>query len=107
MTKDEINTKYLKLHDKLGSRVTYKWLFPKDDAKHREEFDIVHAKIWADCDDELKARKKELKDKPSKTKEETPELAELTDMFPELGPPVRDLAKEIDDLKDRVDKLEK
>ena len=107
-TRDEIQAKYLALHNALGTR---------KDAKDKELFDRQHAEIWRNCDIELKARKAELEAKETLTEAEKAELAELEFLFPKPVSPARDLATEIDeikakiadydDLKARIEKLEK
>lgn len=92
MNKQEIQQKYLELHNALGT--------PKD-AKDKEAFDTVHRKIWADCDVELKARKTELEARGL----DSVELRELREMYPEPPPPSRNLIKEIDELKVEIAKL--
>ena len=98
MTKKEIETKYLFLHDALGSR---------KDTDNKELFDQQHAEVWHNCDIELQARMDELKAKATKTKDEDAELAELIVVFPKPLLPVRDLIAELDALKVRIEKLEK
>lgn len=73
ITKDEIQAKYLALHNALGSR---------KDAEDKELFDQQHRQIWAACDIELKARKVELEAKETLSLKEQQELKELEVMLP-------------------------
>lgn len=77
MTKDEIQAKYLALHDALGSR---------EDTIDKDLFDQQHRQIWHDCDLELQARKAELEAKETLTPEEQQELSELEAMYPTPTP---------------------
>ena len=93
MDKEEIQAKYQKLHDELGiERNTV------DKAAWRQ----AHAKVWADCESELKVRLVELDSKSNKNNVEIKELNDLQVMFPKPIPPPRDLAKEIDELKAEI-----
>lgn len=83
MTKQEIEQKYLVLHDALGTR---------KEAEDKELFDQQHRQIWADCDTELKARKAELEAKETLTLEEQKELAELEELFPTIPEPTPPLS---------------
>lgn len=74
----EIQAKYLALHNALGSRET---------AADKELFDQQHSQIWADCDQELMARKTELELKETLTADELFELSELKHMFPTVIQP--------------------
>ena len=94
MNKNEIQQKYLELHNALGSR---------KDAVNKVLFDQQHRQIWADCDVELKARKKELESMTSLFDEQRLELSELISIFPEPSPPPRNLASEIDEIKKTID----
>lgn len=73
MTKDEIQAKYLALHNALGSR---------EDAEDKDFFDQQHRQVWRDCDFELKTRKAGLEAQETLTAKEQKELTELENMFP-------------------------
>lgn len=72
MNTEEILEKYRAQHDALGAQ---------KDAPDKEAFDIAHRQIWADCDQELKARKVELKAKASLSEAEGQSLDELNSRF--------------------------
>lgn len=73
MTTDEIQAKYLAIHDALGSR---------QDAEDKELFDLLHQATWNDCDAELRTRKAQLEAIETLTTEEQSELTDLQFMFP-------------------------
>ena len=73
MNTQEIQAKYLKLHDDLGT---------KADAIDKAQFDIDHQKLWSDCDAELKGRMDDLIAKINPTPNEQLELDNLLTMFP-------------------------
>ena len=97
-TVNEIKTKYLALHNVLGSR---------REAIDKELFDQQHGGIWHNCDVELQGRKAELGAKGILTLDEQKELAELESMFPTPREPGRNLATEFDDLKAKIGELER
>ena len=78
MKANEINAKYLVLHDALGTR---------KDAKDKELFDQEHRQVWHDCDLELQARKAELVSSGELAPEEMEELRVLESLFPPEPPP--------------------
>ena len=77
LMKDEIQTKYLALHDALG---------PRKDAEDKTLFDQQHGQIWADCDTELWDRMIKLEAKQTLTLVEQQELAAIKRLLPTSTP---------------------
>ena len=95
MNKNEIQAKYLDLHNALGSL---------KDATDKVLFNQQHTQIWADCESKLQARKTELEAKSTLSDIENIELKELRVMFP-ISISSRDLATEIDILDANIKKV--
>lgn len=68
MTKSEILTHFLSLHDALGTQA---------DAPDREEFDKQHRKIWTKCEEDLRKRLVKLQYQDTLSPSEIIELSEL------------------------------